>query len=208
MRSYLSSSARHQATCGRRLAPPHTHTPPRRLRRRSLQTARSSKRRWRPFFTRTPCHTRTAFRRPPPYRPDRTGHVDRRSIVVVVGGIPARPRSGRPEERARGVGPAGAAGRICTCVSPWRPGSLTEDCNLYAGPHARVRPPRDGRPLPCPGRGGPHTRGCHRFKVPSAALPRAGPTGFHRLRHDRGRRRRAGGRDLDAAGRSATAGGA
>ena len=60
MRSYLSSSARHhEAWTSSGSAPHSTHRPVDSLEDRFRLRA-SSKRRWRPFFTRTPCHTRSA----------------------------------------------------------------------------------------------------------------------------------------------------
>ncbi len=67
MRSYLSSSARHQDAWTSSGSAPHSaHRPVDSVDDRFRLRA-SSKRRWRPFFTRTPCHTRTACWRPPPY---------------------------------------------------------------------------------------------------------------------------------------------
>ena len=67
MRSYWSSSARHQDAWTSSGSAPHSaHRPVDSVDDRFRLRA-SSKRRWRPFFTRTPCHTRTAYWRPPPY---------------------------------------------------------------------------------------------------------------------------------------------
>ena len=89
MRSYLSSSAMHHEACTSSGSAPHsTHLPVDSVEDRFRLRA-SSKRRWRPFFTRTPCHTRSAPTRPAP-RPDRTGPSDRLDSVVA-GGRPVCP---------------------------------------------------------------------------------------------------------------------
>ena len=73
MRSYLSSSAmHHDAWTSSGSAPHSAHRPVDSVEDRFRLRA-SSKRRWRPFFTRTPCHTRSACSASRPLRPDRYG---------------------------------------------------------------------------------------------------------------------------------------
>ena len=150
---------------------PTLGTPPRRLRRRPLQTARFLEAPMASLFHENSLSHPDRISASAPLRPDRTGHVDRRSIVVVVGGIPARPQV----RAAGGTRPAGAR-------TPARDG---RPClHLCVGLEARVA---DGGPQPlrwpaCPGSTpkrwspasapGPRRSarvGCRRSKVPSGS---------------------------------------
>ena len=132
------------------------------------------------------------------FRPARPTQV-RRTALSATGRRCACGASG-----AAGHDAAGSTHRAHPAHRPGVPASCHR--NLYADRRARVRPPGDGGPVPPAGRGGPHARHAADRGPRAAALPRAGPAGLHRLRHDRRRRGRAGRRDPDAAHRPAAAG--
>ena len=205
MRSYLSSSARHHDAWTSSGSAPHSaHRPVDSVDDRFRLRA-SSKRRWRPFFTRTPCHTRSAPRVPPP-RPDRTGHLDRRASVVAAGDRPPWPRS---RERLRASwavpdrSPRPRRGRSTWPVagSDSLPRAAASTLTAVPGfdPHEMVARFRAA------GRGRADPRHAADRGARTPALPRAGPAGLHRLRHDRRRRGRAGRRHPHPAHRPAAA---
>ena len=209
MRSYLSSSARHHDACTSSGSAPHSAHVPSTLSKIASGCALPRSADGVPF-SRELLVTPGPHLASRPLRPDRTGHVDRPSSVVVAGDGPALAQVRRHRRQA------GASfrwrGRLAGCVrAPPRPEAHPPECtgrcarrwhNLYADRHARVRPAGDGGPVP-PGPRRCARGACRRSRAPSASASASRPSGLRGLRHDRRRRGRAGRRDLDAAHRPA-----